>query len=142
MSKVAVVYCSGTGNTEAMANAIVDQAKAKGADVSLFLAGDFAGKDPGEYAAIAFGCPAMGSETLEEGEFQPMWDGVKDKLSGKNIALFGSYAWANGEWMDTWKAEAESLGAKLIVPPVICNSAPDDAALASCKALGDALAAV
>ncbi len=142
MSKVAVVYWSGTGNTETMAQAIAEEAKTKGAEVSLFTAGEFTGKEPGDFAALAFGCPAMGAEVLEEGEFQPMWDAVKEKLSGKNIALFGSYGWGTGEWMETWKTDAESSGAKLVVSPIIANSAPDDAALASCKAMGDALAAV
>lgn len=142
MSKIAVVYWSGTGNTEAMAQAIVEGAKNKGAEVKLFTPGEFSSQDPALFNALAFGCPAMGAEVLEEGEFQPMWDSVKAKLSGKVIGLFGSYGWGSGEWMDTWKAEAESLGAKLVSPPVLANNAPDEAALNSCKALGDALGAV
>lgn len=142
MSKIAVVYWSGTGNTEAMATAIADGAKAQGAHVSIFTAGEFVGKNLDEFTALALGCPAMGAEVLEEGEFQPMWDEIKDKLSGKNIGLFGSYGWGTGEWMATWKAEAEELGAKLVVPPVIGNNAPDDGVLANCQALGVALAAV
>ena len=35
MNKVAVIYWSGTGNTEAMAGAAAEGAKAAGADVSL-----------------------------------------------------------------------------------------------------------
>lgn len=142
MSKVAIVYWSGTGNTETMANAIASEAKSKGAEVSLFTSDAFSGKDLNDYAALAFGCPAMGAEVLEEGEFQPMWDGIKNKLSGKNIALFGSYGWGSGEWMAIWKSEAEELGAKLIAPPVIGNNAPDETVLNACKSLGDALAAI
>ena len=140
MSKIAVVYWSGTGNTEAMANAVAEGAKGKGAETDVLTASEFSADQVAAYDAIAFGCPAMGSEVLEEMEFQPMWDDVKEKLDGKKIVLFGSYGWGSGEWMDNWKAEAEAEGAKLAADPVIINSTPDDAGLAECKALGEAIA--
>lgn len=140
MSKIAVVYWSGTGNTEAMANAVADGAKGKGADVDVLTASDFSADKVDGYDAIAFGCPAMGSEVLEEMEFQPMFDDVKGKLSGKKIVLFGSYGWGSGEWMDNWKADCEAEGAQLAADPVIVNGAPDDDGLAQCKALGEAIA--
>lgn len=140
MSKVAVVFWSGTGNTEAMAKAVEEGAKGKGADVTEFGASDFDAAKVADYDAIAFGCPAMGAEVLEEGEFQPMWDDVKGSLSGKKIALFGSYGWGSGEWMDSWKEDAENAGAQLAVAPVMANNEPDDDALAQCKSLGEALA--
>ena len=98
MSKVAVVYWSSTGNTEAMANAVVDGIREKGGEAVLHTCEDFDGSKVTEYDAIAFGCPAMGDEVLEDTEFEPMFDGCKDALKGKNIALFGSYGWemANG----------------------------------------------
>ena len=92
MSKVAVVYWSGTGHTQAMAEAV---AKAAGAD--LITAAEFGPDQVPAYDAIAFGCPAMGAEVLEEEEFQPMFDAVKPALNGKKIALFGSYGWGDGE---------------------------------------------
>ena len=101
MSKIAVVYWSGTGNTETMASAVVDGAKAAGADVELFTASEFGPDKMDSYDRIAFGCPAMGSEQLEESEFEPMFSRCEPKLAGKKIALFGSYAWAEGEWMQT-----------------------------------------
>lgn len=140
MSKIAVVYWSGTGNTEAMANAVADGAKGKGADVDVLTASDFSADKVDGYDAIAFGCPAMGSEVLEEMEFQPMFDDVKGKLSGKKIVLFGSYGWGSGEWMESWKADAEAAGAVLAADPLILNGTPDDGGLAQCKALGEALA--
>ena len=113
MSKIAVVYWSGTGNTESMANKVADGAKAAGDEVSIFTAAQFdAGKVAG-YDAIAFGCPAMGSEQLEEDEFEPMFNGCKEALRGKRIALFGSYGWGDGEWMRTWEATAKGFGADL-----------------------------
>lgn len=139
MSKIAVVFWSGTGNTEAMAKAVEDGAKSKGAEVTEFTASDFSADKVAGFDAIAFGCPAMGSEVLEEGEFQPMWDDVKGSLKGRKIVLFGSYGWGTGEWMDSWKADAEAEGAVLAADPVIANNAPDDDALAQCKALGEAI---
>jgi flavodoxin short chain len=138
MSKVAVVYWSGTGNTEAMANAVAEAAKAAGADVDMIQAADFS--DAAPYDGIAFGCPAMGAEQLEEAEYQPMWDDVKGALSGKKIALFGSYGWGDGEWMRLWEDEARDAGADLVVDSVMANNEPDDDAVEACKALGAALA--
>src|SRR5699024_2659133 len=99
MSKVAVVYWSGTGNTEAMAMAVAEGAKGKGAEVSVITAAEFPPEQVGEYSAIAFGFPSMGSEQLEESEFEPMLTACEGKLSGKNTALFGSYGWGDGERM-------------------------------------------
>ena len=139
MSKIAVVYWSGTGNTEAMATAVADGAKEKGAEVGLFTSEEFCACMMDEYDAVAFGCPAMGTEELEDGEFAPMFDGCKAELSDKKIALFGSYGWGDGEWMRNWEEECKSLGAVMPCDFVICNEAPDDDAVAACKALGAAL---
>ncbi len=135
MSKVAVVYWSQTGNTEAMANAVAEAAGAE-----LITAADFSADKANEFDAVAFGCPAMGAEVLEEDEFQPMWDAVKANLNGKKIALFGSYGWGDGEWMRNWEEDAKAAGANLVADSVTANEAPDDDALAACKALGEALA--
>ena len=75
MSKIAIVYWSGTGNTEAMAFAVEEGARSKGAEVSLITASEFSADQIGSYDAIAFGCPSMGSEQLEECEFEPMFTG-------------------------------------------------------------------
>ncbi len=140
MKKTAVVYWSGTGNTEAMAQAVAEGMKNAGAEVSV-LTCDQAGADSlGSYEAIAFGCPAMGSEVLEEMEFEPMFDACKSSLGGKKVALFGSYGWGDGEWMRSWEKNCEDAGVNLAVESVICCEAPDDAALESCRALGKALA--
>ena len=139
MSKIAVVYWSGTGNTEQMANAVAEGAKEAGAEVSTLTADQFSAAKVAEFDAIAFGCPAMGSEELEYDEFQPMWDEVKETLSDKKVVLFGSYSWAEGEWMDNWKADADEAGIN-VVDSVICYDAPDDEGEAACKALGAELA--
>ena len=99
MSNIAIVFWSGTGNTEAMADAVKAGAQEAGAEVSVFNASDFSADMVADFDAIAFGCPAMGDEVLEEDEFQPMFDAVLPSLSGKKIALFGSYGWGDGQWM-------------------------------------------
>ncbi|MCI6825111.1 MAG: flavodoxin [Ruminococcus bromii] len=139
MSKVAVVYWSSTGNTEAMANAVAEGAKENGAEVSVLTSAEFDSSQVDNYDAIAFGCPAMGAEELEDSEFLPMFEDCEPKLKDKKIALFGSYGWGNGEWMRTWEESCTSDGAVLATESVICNDAPDDDAITSCKALGASL---
>ena len=140
MSKIAVVFWSGTGNTEAMAASVAEGARNKGAEVSLFTAGEFGPDRVEEFEAIAFGCPAMGAETLEEDEFEPMFTACESKLRGKTIGLFGSYGWGDGEWMRTWEETCRSDGAVLTHESVICNETPDEDGLRQCEALGAALA--
>lgn len=137
MSKVAVVYWTGSGNTEAMA--VAKGAEAKGATVEQILAADFSLSAAEEYDAYAFGCPAMGAEELEDSEFQPMWDEVKGSLGDKKVVLFGSYGWGSGEWMDAWKEDAEETGVN-VIDSLIINEQPDDDGIAACHALGAQLA--
>lgn len=139
MSKIAVVYWSGTGNTEQMASEVLEGAKEKGADAVLFTSSEFDAAMMEQYDAVAFGCPAMGAEVLEEDEFQPMFDACEGKISGKKIALFGSYGWGDGEWMRSWEETCRNAGAELACDSVICNEAPDDEVLKQCRELGAAL---
>ena len=139
MKKAAVIYWSGTGNTEAMANAVLEGMKSAGADAVLLTASDVDVSAVGGYDAVALGCPAMCSEVLEDMEFEPMFDGCKASLKGKRVALFGSYGWGGGEWMSTWEDDCKNFGANLAFDSIICNDAPDDDAIADCKALGAAL---
>ena len=90
MSKVAVVFWSGTGHTEKMANCIVEGLKAGGAEVELFPVSQFSADKLDSYDKIAFGCPAMGSEELEPDEFEPFFASIEKKLAGRKVALFGS----------------------------------------------------
>ncbi len=139
MSKIAVVYWSGTGNTEAMANAVVEGAKEAGAEAELFTPGEFSGDKVSEFDAVAFGCPAMGAEELEDSEFEPVFADCEANLKDKKVALFGSYGWGDGEWMRTWEERTKNDGAVLVTESVIVNEAPDDDGVAACKALGAAL---
>lgn len=138
--KIAVVYWSSTGNTEAMAQAIAEGARKAGASAELFTATEFDGGKVDAFDAIAFGCPAMGAEELEDSEFAPMFESCESRLSGKKIALFGSYGWGDGEWMRTWEDTCRNDGASLVCDSVICQETPDDDALNACRSLGEALA--
>lgn len=140
MSKIAVVYWSGTGNTAMMATKVAEGAMAAGAEVTTFNADAFKPETVDEFDAIAFGCPSMGCEQLEDSEFEPMFINCEPKLNGKKIALFGSYGWGDGEWMRTWEETCKSDGAVLACESVTCNETPDDEAEAACIALGKALA--
>lgn len=133
MKKTAVVYWSGTGNTETMAKAIQSAA---GCDI--FTADNFDPSMFDNYGSIAFGCPAMGAENLEETSFEPMFEACRSKLGGKKIALFGSYGWGEGDWMDIWKEDCVSAGAD-VVGTVICMGMPGGGTLNELKNLADAL---
>ena len=135
MSKVAIVFWSATGNTETMANCI-----AEGANGTIVPCSEMNAAKLAEFDAVAFGCPAMGAEQLEESEFEPMFSSVKGSLGGKKIALFGSYGWGDGDWMRIWEDDCGDAGITLACESVICNEAPDNSALASCKAMGKQLA--
>ena len=139
MSKIAVVYWSGTGNTEAMAKAVLEGAKEKGAEAVLLTSDEFSASMMDDYDAVAFGCPAMGAEVLEEDEFEPMFAACESKLSGKRIALFGSYGWGSGEWMSDWEERCKAKGGVLVCESVICQEMPDAEGIRSCKALGECL---
>lgn len=139
MSKIAVVYWSGTGNTESMAKAVAEGVKASGGEVTLFTATEFDASMMEQFDAVAFGCPSMGAEELEDSEFEPMFSACESKLQGKKIALFGSYGWGDGEWMRNWEENCREDGAVLAGDSVICNEAPDDEAVERCKELGAAL---
>ena len=140
--KTAVIYWSGTGNTEAMAHAVAEGMTAAGVEAVLLTPAEVQPGDLNTYDAIAFGCPAMGAEELEDGEFAPMFETCESKLSGKKIALFGSYGWGDGQWMRDWVERAQGDGAQVLNGEgLICNEAPDDDVQAACRKLGADLAA-
>ncbi len=139
MNKVAIVYWSGTGNTETMANAIATGVKNKGAAVETMTSAEFTSAKVSAFDTFAFGCPSMGAEVLEETEFQPMWDEVKDALSGRTVLLFGSYGWGSGEWMQSWQNDCDDSNIN-VMEAIICNETPDEDAQATCTAAGEKLA--
>ena len=139
MRKTAVVYWSGTGNTQMMAEKVAEGVRAAGAEADVYNCTEFSADLMDNYEAVAFGCPSMGSEQLEDTEFEPVFTECEAKLSGKKIGLFGSYGWGDGEWMHDWEDKCKEDGAVLVSDGVICQEEPDDDAVESCKALGKAL---
>ncbi len=141
MNNVAVVYWSGTGNTQKMAEEIAAGIKDGGGTVQLMEPSSFSLELFSSYPVVAFGCPAMGAEVLEEEVFEPMFSHLESHLTGKKIALFGSYGWGDGQWMRDWCARCQSAGAQLYNPEgCVCNEEPDMADLAACHNLGRQLA--
>lgn len=140
MNKVAVVFWSGTGNTEAMARAVADGVNGAGGEAVLLQPADFNSSVMKDYGAVAFGCPSMGDEVLEEYEYEPMFADLENDLGGKKIALFGSYGWGDGQWMRDWDDRVKDHNANVVCDYVMANETPNDADVENCKKLGAALA--
>ena len=141
MSKMAVIYWSMSGNTEAMASAIAEGARSAGAEVDLMQVSEVSVDQALSYPLLALGCPAMGAEVLEESEFEPFFAQLEGRLGGKKVALFGSYGWGDGQWMRDWQARTEGANANLYGEGLMVNETPDDAALEQCRAFGAGFAA-
>lgn len=143
MYKTAVIFWSGTGHTEAMANAVLEGARSVQPDAALFSVVDITATEAADYDILFLGCPAMGAEELEDSEFEPFFADLEASLSGKTVGLFGSYGWGDGEWMQTWAERVSAAGAHLISEEgVIANEDPDEDALDACRTLGKAIASL
>jgi len=136
MKNVVVIYWTGTGNTQTMAEGIVVGAKTAGADVKLLNVYDAKVEDVINAEAVAFGCPSMGAEVLEESEMEPFIESIAGAVKGKKIILFGSYGWGNGEWMTDWQDRMEGYGANIIVDGFIINNDPDKEGIKRCNEIG------
>lgn len=138
---VSVVYWSGTGNTQAMAEAVAEGIREGGAEAVLLEVGNADAAALAGENAFALGCPSMGAEQLEESEMEPFVEALEPLVSGKRILLFGSYGWGDGEWMRDWAERMKNAGAALIREEgLIANEAPDDEALEECRTAGKELA--
>ena len=143
MSDIHVVYWSGTGNTEMMAQAVAEGIRAAGGNALVEAVGTVSADTLKDEKAFALGCPAMGSEELEESEMEPFVAELEGMVSGKTVGLFGSYDWGDGEWMRTWADRMENAGASVAGGEgVIANNTPDGDALAACRSLGETLAKI
>jgi len=143
MSKISVVYWTGSGNTESMANAIAKGITDAGKEVACVSVSDASLEDLQKQNVFALGCPAMGAEVLEETEMEPFVTEVEKFAAGKQIALFGSYGWGDGEWMREWVDRMTVAGATVINGEgLMCNDAPDDSGINACEALGALLASL
>ena len=140
MSQIVVAYWSGSGNTEMMAEAVGRGIEAAGKEAKVVSIDDIQASELENCPVFAMGCPAMGDEVIEEEIMEPFVEEVEKFVSGKKIALFGSYGWGDGEWMRAWEARMKNAGAELIAEGLIVNDAPDEEGCASCEELGKKLA--
>ena len=140
MAKVAIVYWTGSGNTEAMAHAVEEGAQNAGAEVALNFVSDVSADEIASFDYIALGCPASGNEQLEEYEFEPFFEELLPQLQNKKVAIFGSYSWNQGDWMQIWKQRLNDEGIETIAEPVVAYGYPEDDILEECKKLGETLA--
>ncbi|MFC4804019.1 flavodoxin [Filifactor villosus] len=141
MSKVSLVYWSGTGNTKAMADYIVEGAKSAGADIAVFEVSEANADTVLQSDVILMGCPSMGDEVLEEESMEPFMCEIEGKLAGKKVALFGSYGWGDGQWMRDWEERVQAAKATLMADSIIVNGEPaDDSAISDLKSLGSTAA--
>ncbi|MDR2344948.1 MAG: flavodoxin [Planctomycetaceae bacterium] len=134
--KVSIIYWSGTGNTETMANLIKEGAETTGANVSIKPVSEANEADITDADFAFLGCPSMGDETLEESEFEPFIEKIEKNIKGKKIGLFGSYGWGSGLWMDNWTERMKNAGAELINESLIVNETPSGADIDKCKNFG------
>jgi len=141
MKNISIVYWSGTGNTEKMALAVGEGARTEGNSVNVIEVGNASIVDVLIADAVALGCPSMGCEVLEEEEMELFVQSLEsENLKDKPMALFGSYDWGNGEWMDDWMDRMSKLGVKLVAEGLIVHNTPDEEGLAQCRELGAKLA--
>ena len=141
MDKIYVVFWTQSGNTQAMAQAVAEGITAAGKTPELVFVSEIPADALKDEAAFALGCPAMGAEVLEESEMEPFVMAVETFAKGKEIALFGSYGWGDGQWMRDWTERMQSAGAEIVGGEgLICNETPDEEALEECRELGKQLA--
>ena len=142
MVQISIVYWSGTGNTELMAQKVAEGVREAGQE-AVVLSVDLADVSELKKArAFALGCPSMGAEQLEETQMEPFMCDLENGIGGKQIGLFGSFGWGGGEWMRDWEERVRNVGASVVGEEgIIVNGAPDEEAEEKCKELGRALAA-
>ncbi|MDR2756856.1 MAG: flavodoxin [Planctomycetaceae bacterium] len=134
--KVSIIYWTGTGNTETMANLIKEGAESTGANVSIKPVNEASVSDVNDADVAFLGCPSMGDEQLEESEFEPFIAKIESSVKGKKLGLFGSYGWGNGQWMDSWTERMQAAGAVFVGESLIVNESPSGGDVDKCKNFG------
>lgn len=115
-----------------MANAIKEAVEETGAEVYFSTADSASVADTVGCDVILLGSPAMGDEVLEDSA-EAFFSGIEGQISGKNIGLFGSYDWGDGQWLRDWQDRVESCGGKIVAENLQIQLTPEDDGLAKCK---------
>ena len=141
MSKVNIIFWSGTGNTAIMAGAIADGVSENGGEADIIPVNEANIDELKEAKAFALGCPSMGDEVLEETQMEPFMEALESEISGKQILLFGSYGWGNQEWMRDWETRIKEAGATVVDDEgITANYEPNEEILENLKEAGKTLA--
>lgn len=135
-NKINIIFWSGTGNTESMAEAIFEGSK-KGGNSKILSVDKATIEDVKEADILFLGCPSMGVEELEESEMEPFMESISNDIDGKKIVLFGSYGWGDGEWMQNWEERIKKCGGSIVEDSIICNEAPEEEHLKQLSTLGE-----
>lgn len=135
-----IVYWSGTGNTEKMAELIAEGIKSEGKDAEVINVASANIDMFNEEDIVILGCSAMGDEVLEESEFEPFIEELSSKINGKKAALFGSYGWGSGEWMESFEEKMTSYGCKTVIDSLIVQNEPEGSSVDQCIAFGKTIA--
>jgi flavodoxin I len=138
MPKVVVVYLSTSGNTKAMADAIVEGAISRNVDAISMNFHEAKIEELKSADAIA-----VGSSTFHYKILPPMEKFIESlsKLDakGKVGAAFGSYGWS-GEAPGLIAEKMRAIGMSVIDPVLRVQYAPAEKDLEECKRLGKDLA--
>jgi flavodoxin short chain len=140
MAKIGIIYWTGTGNTEKMAELIEKGAREAGAEVIRKNVASATQDELADYDIVVLGSPSMGAEAVEESEMEPFVTAALPKMSGRKAALFGSYGWGDGEWMRTWSAGMKEAGVNLVADGLIVHETPEGESADECVAYGEKIA--
>lgn len=71
MNKVAIVYWSGTGNTEQMAQAVAEGVKNAGGEADVLTCAEFDSAKLADYGAVAFAAPLWAQSSWRKANLNP-----------------------------------------------------------------------
>ncbi len=138
MPKVVVVYLSTSGNTKAMADAIVEGIKSRNVDAIEMNFNEASIEELKDADAIA-----IGSSTFYYRMLPPMEKFIesleKAKIKAKLGSAFGSYGWS-GEAPVMIAEKMRKLGIEVIDPVLRIQYQPVEKDLEECKRLGKDIA--
>lgn len=139
MSGIYVVYFSSTGNTEKMAGYVAEGIESKGKKAILTECASARPEKLIEEQVFALGCPACGSEELDE-TMESLMDAISGSLKGKKIGLFGSCGWGDGDYMREWEKRITESGAQIVTGQGIIAQEDPESVTEELKNLGALLA--
>ncbi len=127
MSKIGIVFYSGTGKTRKLVEVFEKAAQEAGAAVSKYRVSDEVDvEDVFSSDVVALACSACGDEVIEQHFFKPFMENNKERFNGKKVYIFGTYGWGNGVFADAWREQIEGFGATIADMPVLVNETANE----------------